>query len=146
MGKQPDVNLIADEDNMVRLPFIYYHPEKLSKIIREGGLVDSSVAYTTEEYTAPKKGFKLHPAHSQHSRGKAHKPLYLLAFEGNTIAEKICPEESGSVLQQPMPDAVRKGAIHRSEPSHGTGAQRGGKGADGERERGERETYINVLS
>jgi len=68
-------------DNMIRMPFIYYNPEKLSKIIREGGLADSSVVYTTEDYTTPKKGFKLHPAHSQHARGKAHKPLYLSRFD-----------------------------------------------------------------
>ena len=113
MGKQPDVNLIADEDNMVRLPFIYYHPEKLSKIIREGGLVDSSVAYTTEEYTAPKKGFKLHPAHSQHSRGKAHKPLYLLAFEGNTIAEIKTKTSGNPGISYPPPISFGKGAFNQ---------------------------------
>ena len=43
--------------------------------------------------------------------------------------------EDGSVLQQPVPHAVCKGAIHHGESDRSAGAQHGGKGKDGERAR-----------
>ena len=49
--------MAPDDDNMIRLPFLYYNVK------------NPRVGYTTENYTTPKKGYKLHPVHSQHARG-----------------------------------------------------------------------------
>jgi hypothetical protein len=75
----------VDSDGMtwIRLPFVYYNPEELARVEREGGRIDEKCMYTSDEYKPPKKGFKLHPAHKQHlAPGEPHKSLWVLPYEG----------------------------------------------------------------
>jgi hypothetical protein len=93
------------EIQMVRLPFLYYNTDGVSKFYHgEKKLVcgekdlEGVDVYCTREYETPKKGFKLHPALRQELKpGEKHKPVYYRPWRGTIIDLKNLQKEEPTV-------------------------------------------------